>query len=178
MKTLLSVSRIVALALAAAAPAAAATMAVPHRTMPHPIKVTTCNPQRNTYMSGGYAPGYWPGGPYWGWPSVYGYNYYSYPVAGNPTLNIDYSNSTDIVMKDIEFGLIARGQLVAEVRDVGTFSPGAEIKHEFGLNPNVFPIGTSIVECVPLHITFEDGSKWKNPHLPAIKRSIYGHPNY
>ena len=53
--------------------------------------------------------------------------------------------------------------MVAEVRDVGTFSPGAEIKHQFGLSPNVFPLGTSIVECVPLKITFVDGSKWKNP---------------
>ncbi|MGZ6181959.1 MAG: hypothetical protein ACXWNV_07900 [Vulcanimicrobiaceae bacterium] len=29
--------------------------------------------------------------------------------------------------------LIARGHLVAEVRDVGTFSPNVEIKHAFDL---------------------------------------------
>lgn len=186
MKTVRLAWRVVALSLIAGLPVAAAaqngqpaTVAVTHVTMKHPINVTACNPQRNnTYAAAGYAPGYWPGGPYWGWPSVYGYNYYSYPVQGNPTLNIDYHNATSVVMRDIEFGLIARGQLVAEVRDVGTFSPGAEIKHEFGLNRNVFPLGTSMVECVPLKITFTDGTKWKNPHLPALHKSIYGKPNY
>jgi len=155
-------------------------MAAPHVTMPHPIKVSTCNPNRNVYQSTGYAPAYYPvtAGPYWGWPSVYpGYTYYSYPVQGEPTLSIDYSNATSVVMSDIEFGLIAHGNLVAEVRDKGTFSPGAEIKHQFGISQNVFPLGTSMVECVPLKITFADGSKWKNPHLPSLRRSIYGKPH-
>jgi hypothetical protein len=145
----------------------------------HPIKINTCNPQRNVYTNTGFAPAYYPGGigPYWGWPSVYGYQYYQYPVAGNPTLSIDYVNATQTVMKDIEFGLVVRGNLVAEVRDVGTFSPGIEIKHEFGISRNVFPIQTSYPECVPLKITFADGTKWKNPHLPALRRSIYGQPH-
>jgi hypothetical protein len=157
--------------------AASATMA--HLTTTHPVSVTNCNPQRNRYMATGYAPAYYPvGAPWWGWPAVYpGYTYYQYPVKGEPTLSIDYSNATTMVMKDIEFGLMAHGNLVAEVRDVGTFSPGAEIKHTFGLNPNVFPLGTSLVECVPLRITFEDGSKWKNPHLPHLNKSIYGKPS-
>ena len=70
------------------------------------------------------------------------------------------------VMTDIEFGLVANGRLVAEVRDVGTFSPGAEIKHQFGLNPNVFPLQTALSRCVPLRIIFADGTTWKNGHLP------------
>ena len=191
MKLVRSASRVIALALTVGIPAVAvaqtapapatiaATMMAPHHiTTPHPISVATCNPKRNVYNSGGFAPAYYPGGAYWGWPSVYGYNYYSYPVQGEPTLSIDYTNATNVVMKDIEFGLVAHGNMVAEVRDVGTFSPGAEIKHQFGLSPNVFPIGTSLVECVPLKITFVDGSKWKNPHLPALKRSIYGSTKY
>ena len=170
----------VAGAQSSAAPAMMpATTHPPHVTMTHPIKVTTCNPKRNTYTAAGYVPGYYPMGvgPYWGWPSVYGLNYYQYPVQGNPTLSIDYRNATDVVMKDIEFGLVVHGNLVAEVRDVGTFSPGAEIKHEFGVSSNIFPIQTSFAECVPLKITFADGSKWKNPHLPALRRSIYGPPH-
>ena len=71
------------------------------------------------------------------------------PSAGsnNPTLGIDYVNVTqrrdeaDRIRSDR-----SRGSLVAEVKDVGTFSPGAEIKHKFGLNPNVFPIQTSYRE--------------------------------
>ncbi len=144
-----------------------------------PIKVQNCNPQRNvSYSYAGYTPAFYPGyaGGYWGWPAVYGgYNAYSYPVQNNPTLGIDYHNATDIVMKDIEFGLVARGTMLAEVRDVGTFSPGAEIKHEFGISPNVFPIGTGLPQCVPLKIVFADGSHWTNPHLPALRASIYHH---
>lgn len=190
MNLVLTASRAAAFALVAAVPLAASAQApssstlvatamtgAPHYTMAHPIKVSTCDPKRNVYMSGGYAPGYFPGGPYWGWPSVYGLNYYSYPVQGHPTLSIDYTNVTHAVMKDIEFGLVAHGNLVAEVRDVGTFSPGAEIKHQFGVSQNIFPLGTSLVECVPLKIKFEDGGVWKNPHLPALRRSIYGKPH-
>lgn len=190
MKTVRLVSRVIALSLigglsavafaqgASAATTVAATMTNPHVTTAHPIHVSTCNPQRSTTMMGGYSPAYYPGGAYWGWPSTYGYNYYQYPVQNNPTLSIDYKNATSAVMTDIEFGLIARNQLVAEVRDKGTFSPGAEIKHQFGLNPNVYPLGTSIVHCVPLKITFSDGTKWRNPHLPALHKSIYGKPHY
>jgi hypothetical protein len=148
-----------------------------HVTTAHPIQVNSCNPQRNVrYNWAGYTPGFYPYGygGYWGWPSVYGPTYYQAPVEGNPTLGIDYVNVTGVVMKQIEFGLIVRGDLVAEVKDVGTFSPGAEIKHEFGLSPNVFPLQTSFAKCVPLKITFADGSRWKNPHLPAYRASMYG----
>ncbi len=147
----------------------------------HPLQVNGCNPERNvSYNYSGYTPAFYPYGygygRYWGWPSVYGANYYQAPVENDPTLGIDYVNVTQHVMKQIEFGLIVRGSLVAEVKDVGTFSPGAEIKHKFGLSPNVFPIQTSYAKCVPLKIAFEDGSHWKNPHLPAYRASMYGHP--
>lgn len=160
-----------AAALAAASPSAVSAQQA------HPIRVNGCNPQRNAVYGPGWRPAYYPyGAPYWGWASVYGPTYYQYPVAHNATLGIDYMNVTSRVMKTIEFGLIARGQLVAEVRDVGTFSPGAEIKHEFGLNPNVFPLQTSFARCIPLRITFADGTRWRNPRLPALQRSIWGRP--
>jgi hypothetical protein len=151
--------------------------------MAAPIKVTACLPKQGstTWVNSGFAPAYYPAGigPYWGWGSVYGPTYYSaQPITSNPTLGIDYFNNTKVTMKQIEFGLIARGQLVAEARDVGTFSPGAEIKHVFGLSPNVFPLGTGLPHCVPLKITFADGTKWKNPHLPALQKSIYGKPTH
>jgi hypothetical protein len=184
------VASIGALSLLAGIPAIAPAQAPqpmkshpPHVTIAHPIKINTCNPQRGeTFVGGGWAPAYYPVGvgPYWGWPAVYGptYTYYQYPVShSNPTLGIDYVNDTNVVMKTIEFGLIAHGQLVAEAKDVGTFSPGVEIKHEFGLNPNVFPLATGIPECVPLKIHFEDGTVWKNPHLPALRHRLYGKPH-
>ncbi len=140
----------------------------------HPVKVSACNPRANTYAYGpGWVPGYYPAGPYF-WYDPWGYRY-AQPayVQSNPTLGIDYVNQTQKVMKQIEFGLIANHHLVAEVKDVGTFSPGAEIKHEFGLSPNVFPLQTGLPHCVPLRITFADGTKWRNPRLPSARRQTF-----
>jgi len=138
----------------------------------HPIKVLACNPSRGNAFAPGYVPAYYPVGPYY-WADVYGQRYYQVPLRSNPSLGIDYVNQTRIVIKEIEFGLVDKGSLVAEVRDVGTFSPGVEIRHEFGISPNVFPLGTGLARCVPLRIRFENGSTWENPHLPALRRSIY-----
>jgi len=122
----------------------------------------------------GYSRGVW-GSPWWYDP--YGARFYSPPVAtANPQLGIDYVNVSHKTMHTIEFGLVAEGVLKAEVRDVGTFSPGAEIKHRFPLNANVFPIGTALSRCVPLRIHFTDGTTWRNPHLPPRNNRIYYHP--
>jgi hypothetical protein len=143
---------------------------------PHPVKVLRCDPQRTvstspTYV--GFAPGYY-GGP---WRDPWGYNYYQpavpTTVSETGTLYLDYRNATPKVMATIDFGLIANGRLVAEVRDVGTFSPNIEIKHSFGLSPNVFPLQTGLPQCVPLHIVFKDGTKWRNPHLPRHDKTVY-----
>jgi len=138
----------------------------------YPIHVTACDPRPGSYSYPGFVPGYYPAYRYW-WYDPYGYYYYQPPLASNPTLAIEYFNAWSKVAKIVEFGLIAHRELIAEVRDVGTFSPGITIKHEFGLNPNVFPLGTSMAQCVPLQVVFEDGSQWTNPHLRALRRSMY-----
>jgi hypothetical protein len=139
------------------------------------ISVSSCNPRLNyQQFGGGYVAGPWPGG-FWGDP--YGRAYYQPPVSSTlPQLGIDYKNISPKTMTTIEFGLVANGRLVAEVRDVGTFTTGAEIKHTFALNPNVFPLQTGLPQCVPLHIVFADGSKWRNPALPPKNDHIYYHP--
>jgi hypothetical protein len=129
------------------------------------VSVTECHPQRS-YDRGVYGPAYYPFTPYY-WTDPYGLRYRQLPVEpASGTLSIDYMNISTKVMKTIDFGLVARGELVAEVRDVGTFSPHAEIKHQFGLDPNVFPLRTALAQCVPLRIIFADGTTWKNAHLP------------
>jgi hypothetical protein len=144
-----------------------------------PIHVNRCAPSQTTNVHNaypvGYSAAYYPyRGPY-RYNDVYG-RYYTQPsVTTTSNLAIDYVNKTENVMKTIDFGLVVNGRLVAEVRDEGTFSPGAEIKHEFGLNPNVFPIQTSFAQCVPLQIVYHNGTHWKNPHLPSLQNSIYGH---
>ncbi|MDH2910175.1 MAG: hypothetical protein HKL92_08345 [Candidatus Eremiobacteraeota bacterium] len=155
--------------------AAAHASAIKSRTYHHPVKITICRPSRGTAITGGFSDAYYPGYPYY-WDDVYGNRFDQPPVRSDPRLAIAYSNATNHPMREIEFGLLARGRLVAEVRDVGTFSPGAQIRHVFGLSPNAFPLSTSFPKCVPLRVTFTNGSIWKNPHLPALQRSIYSLP--
>jgi hypothetical protein len=142
------------------------------------ISINRCDPQSAAAVSGpayyGYSPGFYPGRAYY-WNDVYGYRYQQAALAGeNGTLYLDYKNISPRVMKTIEFGLIANGHLVAEIRDVGTFSPQAEIKHQFGLSPNVFPLQTGLPRCLPLRIAYTDGTHWVNRNLPALQRKIYG----
>lgn len=141
------------------------------------LKVSQCKASLNlnTFAGGGWGPGYYPyaGRPYY-WGSVYGYTYYQPPVTTtDPQLGIDYTNVSPKAMKEIEFGLVANNNLVAEVKDVGTFSPGVEIKHKFGVSANIFPLQTALAQCVPLKITFEDGTKWKSPHLAQLKSHLH-----
>jgi hypothetical protein len=159
---------------AQAAPALAVTS--PHA---HVIAIKKCSPtQTTTAQPIGFSPGFYPLGPRYYWDDVYGYPYYQRPVALNSSgsLAIDYVNVTPFTAHTIEFGLIANGRLVAEVRDVGKFSPNIEIKHSFGLDPNVFPLSTALAQCVPLRVQYNDQPDWVNPHLPALRRAIYAQP--
>jgi hypothetical protein len=139
------------------------------------LKVTACDPQRSVAVPAyaGFSPAYYPFAPYF-WTDPYGVRYRQFPAAPtSATLSIDYMNVTAHVMTTIDFGLVARGRLVAEVRDVGKFSPNAEIKHQFGLSDNVFPLRTALSQCIPLHIIYADGTTWTNPHLPKARHEIY-----
>ena len=122
-------------------------------------------------MYGGFYRGYW------GYPSVYGPTYYQAPVEHDPTLGIDYTNVTNVVMKQIEFGLIVKGVLVAEVKDVGTFSPGAEIKHKFGLNPNVFPTPNELREVRSAEDHVRRRKPLEESAPAAYKDTMYGRPH-
>ena len=139
-----------------------------------PVNVQRCDPESGAVVARqGFVSAYYPPNPFY-WQDVYGYRYYQPAlVAANPTLSIDYTNVSPKTARSIEFGLVARGDLIAEVKDVGTFSPNAEIKHRFGLDRNVFPIGTALPRCVPLRVAFTDGTRWVNPRLPALRRSLY-----
>ena len=191
-RALALVSLAVLLVCAAMIPAAAQPTAAPGGQMApatHPvvhasqlIQVNACHASLNIQQSGGWAgyPAYSYGyygyrGGYWGDP--WGASYYQPPVTtANPQLGIDYMNISPKVMTEIQFGLIANGTLKAEVRDVGKFSPNAEIKHKFGIPASTFPISTGLPQCVPLHIVFEDGTKWRNPNLPPKNQHIYLNP--
>ncbi|HET9030580.1 MAG TPA: hypothetical protein VFN49_10400 [Candidatus Aquilonibacter sp.] len=152
--------------------AAAATV------MEEPLSVTRCDPVLSAaqpYYP--YTPWY-PGAFYGAWYGPwYGpwYGAWTYPVPLPPTatLTVHYVNRTDKPMRTIDFGLMANGFLVARVRDVGTFSPGIEIKHELPLDTNVFPLQTGLPVCLPLEIGFVDGTTWSNPGLDVMRRQLY-----
>jgi hypothetical protein len=141
------------------------------------LTVSKCDPTANLNTSySGFAPGYYPARPYY-WGDAYGRGFYQPPVTtANPTLNVDFSNISHKVMSEIEWGLVANGRLVAEARDVGTFSPGVEIKHKYGLSPNVFPLQTGLPRCIALHVKFADGTSMRNPNLPTSRRQMYVPP--
>ncbi len=137
---------------------------------PSNIHVSKCEPtEGTTTVYGGYVPAYYPARTPYYWNDVYGRRFYQPTVSTtSPQLAIDYKNQGSKVATAIEFGLVARGHLVAEVRDVGTFSPGAEIKHRFGISKNVFPLGTGLAQCLPLRVTYQDGTHWRSLRLPAL----------
>lgn len=116
------------------------------------IRVTNCEPHR-------HAVGY-PGHP---WIDPYG-NYHGarYFPGDDGFLAITYVNERSVPATEVEFGLVARGWLIAVVRDAGKFSPGVAIDHEFSLDPEVFPIGTALPQCPVLRVKYADGSEWRN----------------
>lgn len=141
-----------------------------------PVTVNRCDPIQGTVRRPpGFVRGFYPAGRRYVWRDVYGsrFRQWPFPVSTTaPTLNIEYTNVTGDPIHTIEFGLVARGSLIYQVRDVGYFSQGAAIRHSFGLNPNVFPIGTGLAQCVPLRVTWHNGKTWTNPHLPRLERSL------
>ena len=80
-------------------------------------------------------------------------------------LSISYANATTRVMKSVDFGFVSGGSIIAHVRDVGRFSPHAAIKHDFEIDAGVFKLRAALAQCIPLHITYADGSTWTNPDL-------------
>lgn len=144
-----------------------------------PVKITRCEPKQNQSsppIYHGYTPAYYPSGriTYY-WTDIYGRRVFEYPLPTAKTLRapelfVDFTNVGHLGIREIEFGLVAKGTVVSEVRDVGTFAPRAEIRHRYGLDPNIFPLGTASPECVPLRLTYADGTTWESPNRPPRPR--------
>jgi hypothetical protein len=136
------------------------------------VKVSSCSTQHTNPQGG---PGFiaWAGGnPGNGyWPDSYGSTYYQPPSStAGPVLLIAFTNISNKPIHIIEFGLLSNEILAGEVRDVGTFAPGSEIKHKLGLQLSAILPGSS--RCVPLKITYADGTTWRNPRLPPKGHSF------
>lgn len=119
------------------------------------ITVSTCDPHE--HAQGVTHP--WID-PYGGW------HYPGYFPTDEGFLAIDYQNDAKVAATEVDFGLVARGSLVATAKDVGKFSTGSKIKHEFVISREVFPIGTEYPYCAVLRVKYSDGSEWRNPNPP------------
>jgi hypothetical protein len=135
------------------------------------VKVSNCSPQRND-QQGSVTPAYVAGSAgQTNWSDVYGNTYYQPANVSGPQLLIAFTNISHKAMHVIEFGLLSNEILAGEVRDSGTFSPGVLIKHKLALKLNAILPGSS--RCVPLRVTFADGTKWRNPRLPPKGQALY-----
>jgi hypothetical protein len=82
-------------------------------------------------------------------------------------LKVHFRNTATAVAREVDFGLVARGDLVDKVKDVGTFSPGVLIEHKFKVSRDIFPLRTALPYCAVLRVKYEDGRVWNNPNPPA-----------
>ena len=132
-----------------------------------PVRVARCEARSHPFdPPTGYTGGYFPPGGDNVWHDPYGHPFHQPNITrATPTIAIDYTNLSPKPIKQVDFGVVSDGKLVTEVRDVGTFSPGTEIKHEFGAEEAV--LSATAPQCVPLRITFEDGTTWRNARVPS-----------
>jgi len=146
-----------------------------------PLKVNRCDLEIRGGRAGGYSSttgftgytsGWTPGAPYY-FNDPLGASYYQPPTSGSSNLFIDFVNVTNKEMKVIEFGAEYRGVLVAEARDVGTFSSNAEIKRKYGVNPNLEPPKGLQLKCEPLKIEYADGTVWTRSSMPSPSPELY-----
>jgi hypothetical protein len=142
------------------------------------FRVDRCDAQANvSVIPRGFRPGFYPRRGPWFWTDPYGFRFYQPPfVTTNPSMYVDFTNITNHVMTTVVWGLVANGRLVAEVRDVGTFSPGARIQRAYGISINAFPLQTALPQCVALDVIFQNGTRHRNPNLPPMHRSMYVSP--
>jgi hypothetical protein len=153
------------LALAAPVALLAATILIPltgteqiapRQTPGSRIHVTQCEPHQHTAGSAFHP-----------WIDPYGYWHRTgdFPYRDG-FLAVTYMNNAPVPATEVDFGLVARGSLVAAATDKGTFSQGVPISHEFTIDPNVFPIGTSFPYCAVLRVRYANGREWDNPRPP------------
>lgn len=76
---------------------------------------------------------------------------------------IDYINNGSKTAKHITFGVGYRNsesRFYRKVTDDGSFEPGSEIKHHFGLYNDVTYGGKQTTSCSALSVKWSDGTTW------------------
>lgn len=144
-----------------------------------PVSISHCEVDTGqTIITGGrFVPGFFPRSGTYVWRDPFGRMYRQRRTPAristtDPALLVDYANTTPDPLQVVVIGLVTNGHVIAEVRDVGTFSQGATISRSFGISPAILPL-TGLPQCVPLQATFKNGTVWTHPHLPALSPRLY-----
>jgi hypothetical protein len=118
--------------------------------------VEQCNPHQHEPGSGGHV-----------WVDPYGRHHgiRNFPYTAG-FLGVTYTNNAKKAAREVDFGLVSRGSLIAVAKDVGTFTPDVRINHEFSVDPEIFPIGTALPYCAVIRVKYADGTEWRNPNPP------------
>ena len=116
------------------------------------IEVTVCNAHRH-YRAVERHP----------WVDPYGVHHTAnnFPL-WDGFLTIAYRNESRSTATEIDFGLVVRGKLVETATDVGTFSPGVLIDHEFAISHEIFPLGPASSQCPVIRVKYANGAVWYN----------------
>lgn len=144
-----------ALALACCIPAAAQTPAASTPPGESKIEITQCD----VHVHGAHQSHPW----------IDPYGYWHYDPATFPSwdafLHVEFVNRAPLAAKEIDFAFVSSDALVAVAKDVGTFSTGVTIDHEFVVTREVMPLGGQS-RCDVLRVKYEDGSVWTNSLPP------------
>jgi hypothetical protein len=76
---------------------------------------------------------------------------------------IQYVNKGRHTATSVTFAVGYRNSLhhyLRRVTDVGSFAPGAQIKHTFSLYNDVTYAGEQTHGCAPISVSFKNGMKW------------------
>ena len=114
------------------------------------VKVLTCMATNEARVVAANTPPAWPVSPYYNyWDN--GSLYYNPTVfAPKPLLSIAFINQSARAIEEVQFGVFSGDTLLAKVRDLGHFAPGATIRHDLPLSGYVFPLPSGEIRCVAL----------------------------
>lgn len=90
-------------------------------------------------------------------------------------VRIAYRNTADVSAKEVTFQISDAAGRTADVEDVGSFTPGVTIDHDF----RVLKLGDGAQARV-VHVELADNSAWDAPPAPAsaVRRQAADIPSY
>ncbi len=86
--------------------------------------------------------------------------------SGSPSIRIGYTNDADVAAAEIDFALVGRSGTMTAVKDVGNIGAGADIRHDFKIQLESFPLNPGATKCIVTKVLYADGTAWVNPSPP------------